>query len=80
MTIALAAIYEQGVLRPLQPVELSEGAMVEVILISQKAAPDGPVAAKLLAEIAALPDEGLPDPFSGQDHDQVLYPEPKDGQ
>jgi hypothetical protein len=30
----------------------------------------------ILANIAALPLEGKTDEFSGQDHDQVLYPQP----
>lgn len=29
--------------------------------------------AEFLAEIAALPTEGKGDPFSGEDHDKVLY-------
>lgn len=78
MTIPLAAIYEQGVLRPLQPVRLTEGTLVEIILVAQKPAPNSPPPAALLAEIAALPDEGMSDPFSGRDHDQVLYGEPGD--
>ncbi len=31
-------------------------------------------AAQILADIAALPLEGKDDPFSGADHDTVLYP------
>lgn len=80
MTVALAAVYEQGVLRPLQPIELTEGTLVEIILLASPLSPDHPSPAALLAEIAALPDEGLTDPFSGRDHDQVLYGEREAGQ
>lgn len=62
MTVLLAAVYEQGVLRPLQPVELVEGTLVEILLVAQKPAPNSPPSAALLAEIAALPDEGMSDP------------------
>lgn len=75
MTTAVAAIYEQGVLRPLQPVELIEGTLVQVILLPRKVLSDSVSPSQLLAEIAALPEEGLPDAFSGRDHDQVLYAE-----
>jgi predicted DNA-binding antitoxin AbrB/MazE fold protein len=34
MTTQLEAIYEQGVLRPLQPLDLDEGVKVEIILVS----------------------------------------------
>ena len=80
MTFSLAAVYEQGVLRPLKPISLDEGAVVEIILIASPPTPDHLSSAALLAEIAALPDEGLTDPFSGRDHDQVLYGESRASQ
>ena len=53
----ITAIYEQGVLRPTQPVELPEGTEVQVVIIKNEAnAPKGN-AASILAAIAALPDE-----------------------
>jgi predicted DNA-binding antitoxin AbrB/MazE fold protein len=75
MTKEMEAIYEGGVLRPLEQLDLPEGSRLEVILISRDRSGDGNrTAASVLAEIAALPLEGPPAPFSGADHDSVLYP------
>lgn len=56
----ITAIYEQGVLRLTQPIELPEGAEVQVVIITNDAsetnAPKGN-AASILAAIAALPEE-----------------------
>lgn len=53
----ITAIYEQGVLRLTQPVELAEGSEVQVVIITNDTnAPKGN-AASILAAIAALPDE-----------------------
>jgi predicted DNA-binding antitoxin AbrB/MazE fold protein len=73
MTTEIEAIYESGVIRPMKPLELPEGTRVDVIVITheQRAVSGG--AADILAEIAALPLEGPPDPFSGREHDSVLY-------
>jgi len=53
----ITAIYEQGVLRLTQPIELPEGTEVQVVIITNGAnAPKGN-AASILAAIAALPEE-----------------------
>jgi len=76
MTKEIEAVYERGVLWPLEPLELPEGARLELILITRdKESQNGGTAATILAEIAALPMEGVSDPFSGRDHDSLLYPE-----
>ena len=72
----IEAIYERGVLRPVEPLELPEGSRLAVILVSRdEPSQNGGPAAGILAEIATLPLEGAPDAFSGRDHDSVLYPE-----
>ena len=71
MMTTIEAIYEGGMLRPLEPVHLAEGAHVEIILVPQ--APDPRRAAEILAQIADLPIQGKTDPFSGADHDKALY-------
>jgi predicted DNA-binding antitoxin AbrB/MazE fold protein len=73
MATSIEAVYEGGVLRPVQPLELPEGTHVEVLVIA-RARPGSKTPAELIAEIAALPLEGKTDPFSGEDHDAVLYP------
>ena len=75
MTKEIEAIYEGGVLRPLEQLDLPEGSRLEVILIRRdKSSENNRTAASILAEIAALPLKGSSDPFSGADHDSVLYP------
>ena len=74
MTAHFTAIYEHGLLKPTVPISLDEGSQVEVIIISKSASPDRRTPAEILAEIAALPTAGG-DPFTGRDHDKVLYGE-----
>jgi len=74
MTTMVEAIYENGVLRPSQPLPLSEGSHVTVIVVAEEDASGANLTpAQILAEIAAMPLEGSGDPFSGRDHDEVLY-------
>ena len=76
MSKQIQAIYERGVIRPLEPVSLNEGEELDVVLLPrQKQTQRNPTEA--LAEIARLPIEGKPDAFSGADHDELLYAEDK---
>ena len=74
MTKQIEAIYEHGVLRPLEPLQLPEGAHLDIILVTRDRTAAKSAPAEILAEIAALPLEGATDSFSGKDHDSVLYP------
>jgi predicted DNA-binding antitoxin AbrB/MazE fold protein len=74
MTKEIEAIYEHGVIRPLQPLELPEGTRICLIVITHEQARADCNAAKILAEIAALPLEGSSVAFPGREHDSVLYP------
>jgi predicted DNA-binding antitoxin AbrB/MazE fold protein len=83
MTHIIQAIYEQGVFRPLEPVELAEHERVSLAIDSTR--PAGTPAEEeamhrqkqaleeALDEAARLPIEGPDDGFSGADHDVVLY-------
>jgi predicted DNA-binding antitoxin AbrB/MazE fold protein len=72
----IEAIYERGVLRPVEPLELPEGSRLDVIFVSRdEVNQNGAAAAKSLGEIAELPLEGTSDVFSGRDHDSLLYPQ-----
>lgn len=73
MSHTITAIFENGVIRPLENVELSNGEEVEVILL-QKTKSDAKKSRHILTEIAELPLEGKTNGFSGQDHDEILYP------
>lgn len=75
MTIAVEAVYEQGILRLLQPIPLAEGTRVEVIVIPNASKPTHKTPAQILAAIAAMPLEGSSEEFSGRDHDGILYSE-----
>ncbi len=74
MTKEIEAIYEQGMIRPLQPLELPEGARLDLIVITHEQPETNGNAAEILAEIAALPLERLSDAFPGREHDSLLYP------
>ncbi len=74
MTKQVEAIYEEGRLRPLEPLELPEGARLRIVLMTGDEEETRKTPADTLAEIAALPLEGASDHFSGRDHDTVLYP------
>ena len=58
MNRTIRAVYESGVFRPLETVELDNGEEVEVILLD-RAEPNSPQRSRdILAEIASLPMEG----------------------
>jgi len=73
MTTTVEAIYEQGVLRLLQPLSLAEGTRVDVIVVTREHTAEGRIPADILATIAALPMEAGGEEFSGRDHDKILY-------
>jgi len=74
MTKEIEAVYEHGMIRPLQPLELPEGARLDLIVITHEEPKTNGNAAEILAEIAALPLEGSADAFGGREHDSILYP------
>ena len=74
MTKEIEAVYEHGMIRPLQPLELPEGARLDLIVITREEPETNGNATKIIAEIAALPLEGPDDAFAGREHDSILYP------
>ena len=74
MTKEIEAIYEQGMIRPLQPLELPEGARLDLIVITHEEPKTNGNTAEMLAEIAAIPLESSSDAFAGREHDSILYP------
>jgi len=73
MSHTISAVYENGTLILDEPLAVSEGVKVEVIVLSTENKKPEKSPAELLAEIAALQIEGKTDPFSGSDHDKILY-------
>jgi len=71
MTIHTEAIYEQGVLKPIQPLELAEGARVEITVVALTPAQRTPY--EILSAIAALPLEVPREECAGREHDRFLY-------
>lgn len=81
MTFQTDAIYEGGVLRPLEPLNLVERERVSLSIstASEKAASDDEAARQrsiLLAYVAKVesrPDDTPQDGFSNRDHDRLIY-------
>ena len=85
MSRTIPAIFNAGVFRPLQPVDLADGTQVEVQmpavpshaataeLSPEELARQRTAIKEMLAEIESLPIEGPDDGFSGRDHDKILY-------
>lgn len=73
--MTIKAVYQNGVFRPLQPLEIKEGTEVEITVPKKPKTPPSPrEAMDRLLKIADMPPEG-PGGFSGEDHDKVLYGE-----
>ncbi|MFH0937671.1 MAG: antitoxin family protein [Planctomycetota bacterium] len=74
MNATVNAIYEHGLLRPMAPLSLPDGARVELIIIVEETAQEtAQETARVLAEIAALPLHQTTRTFFGREHDQILY-------
>lgn len=82
MSSIIPAIYEHGVFKPKKPVQLEEGAAVELVILRPAAetmsgngaeVEDTRTPQEIIAAIAALPLEGKGEKFSGRDHDRILY-------
>jgi predicted DNA-binding antitoxin AbrB/MazE fold protein len=85
MNHTIAAVFDSGVFRPLQPVELAEGTQVVVQvaattlpaeLTPEELARQQAAIEEMLTEIESLPVNEPDDGFSGRDHDKILYGEP----
>jgi predicted DNA-binding antitoxin AbrB/MazE fold protein len=83
MTYQIDAIYDGGVLKPLEPLALSDQTHVKLIVELQNETSESLVLAaqkaalrKAFAEIDAMPQIPNNDGWSVRDHDQLLYGEP----
>ena len=84
MNERIQAIYENGVLRPLQPLDLDEHAIVWLSVEKRTeqngATLDGEIVqqqlavGELLERMERMTVQAPSDGFSNRDHDQVLYP------
>ena len=69
METTIAAVYEHGMLRPLAPLGLAEGAQVEIVVIN----PPLQTPFETLSAIAALPLEVERQETAAREHDHYLY-------
>jgi predicted DNA-binding antitoxin AbrB/MazE fold protein len=75
--MTIRAVYQNGVFRPLQPLEIKEGTEVEVTVPKKRIHHPTPEEVnKALQEIADLPLQPGPS-FTGEDHDTILYGKPR---
>lgn len=75
MSQTISAVYENGTLILDEPLAVSNGVKVEIIVLSPREKKREKNSAEILTELAALPIEGKTDKFSGRDHDKILYGE-----
>jgi predicted DNA-binding antitoxin AbrB/MazE fold protein len=76
MATAIKAIYEDGVFKPLEPVDLEEHAEVEVIIPTQtKRDPEDPTGWKAIRSLKGI-IKGAPSDLA-ENHDKYIYGEPR---
>jgi predicted DNA-binding antitoxin AbrB/MazE fold protein len=80
MNHTIAAVFDAGVFRPLEPVDLAEGMQVVVQMPMPEAAEqvDEETRAAWIAyldRMEAMPDDSPADGVSNRNHDQILYGE-----
>jgi predicted DNA-binding antitoxin AbrB/MazE fold protein len=73
MTHAIQAVYEKGLLKPLEKLSLHEGEMIKMILLKKRMSPNANAVYRAINNIAEMPIEGDNKAFSGSDHDSLLY-------
>jgi len=71
VTETIAAIYENGVFRPLQPLQLQEHQEVRIIVITGDSAALAASQRQVLAELAGMGSSGRSDISTA--HDSYLY-------
>ena len=70
------AIYEDGVFKPKEPVDLEEKAEVEVILPAPRLTEDDPTGWKAIDRLVGSARSGISD--ISEKHDEYLYGDPRD--
>jgi hypothetical protein len=76
MTIAVKAIYEDGVFKPKEPVHLQERTEVEVLVPTQAASDDDPTGWAAAQALIGFIDDAPAD--MAENHDQYLYGRPRE--
>ena len=76
MTIAVKAIYENGVFKPKEPVQLQERTEVEVLIPMQSPSDDDPTGWAAASELIGFIDDAPAD--MAEHHDRYLYRRPRE--
>ena len=71
---SIPVVYEQGSLRPLEPVALPEGAHVQVLILDSPTEEDYAAMLNILDRIADMPLEGENNVAVSQEYEAILYP------
>ncbi len=81
---SIQAIYEHGVLRPLEPLCLNEEEVVSLVITrpgnvngdgidEQRAQKQRDALLRFVAKMESLPDNSPSDGFTNRDHDRLIY-------
>ena len=73
MTTAIKAIYEDGVFKPKEPVQLEERTEVEVLIPTAASAADDPSGWKAMREFIGLAGENAGSGNASEEHDRIIY-------
>jgi len=76
MTIAVKAIYENGVFKPKEPVQLQERTEVEVLIPMQSPSDDDPTGWAAASELIGFIEDAPAD--MAEHHDHYLYRRPRE--
>ncbi len=68
----IQVIFENGVLRPVEPVSLPEGARVEVLIITSIPTSDDKTLTEVLDRIAALPSESEANALISEEYERLV--------
>jgi predicted DNA-binding antitoxin AbrB/MazE fold protein len=86
MVQSFQAVYENGVLRPLHPLDLKEHELVSLAVVAacdngstlptaeqQQAQRQRDSLLRFIAKMEAIPDKSAADGFTNRDHDRLIY-------
>jgi predicted DNA-binding antitoxin AbrB/MazE fold protein len=73
MTTAVKAVYEGGVFKPKEPVQLEERTEVEVLIPTAALPDDDPTGWKAMREFIGLAGENAGTGKASEDNDRIIY-------
>ena len=73
MTTAVKAVYENGVFKPKEPVNLQDKTEVEVLIPTNASAQDDATGWKAMREFIGLAGENAGSGRASEEHDTIIY-------